>query len=91
MPVALSWLHYFSWLKYSVQAFVLNDLEGLELECDLPPPLSCEATGDEVIVRWPFDTWPYGKWECFALLCGIHVLFHIGSFLALKTLHREQR
>ncbi|SPR01275.1 unnamed protein product (mitochondrion) [Plasmodiophora brassicae] len=80
---ALSWLKYFSTIRYAYSSISQNEFRDLKFRC--PPNGQCFATGDSVLTTYGLEDYSIA-WNCFAsAVIGVG-FFLIGAFFfAVKT------
>jgi ATP-binding cassette subfamily G (WHITE) protein 2 len=55
LPIVANWIPYFSFLRWSFQAYAINEYKGLVFDCVGAAVGACRKTGEEVLISLSFD------------------------------------
>jgi len=101
IPVYWVWLYHISFLRYVLEALVINELDGLDFHCDkgdviLPPGFEqlenkvCPITsGNQVIDLFGMDTSNF--WFDFAMNFVFYFVFVVLTYLGIKYVRSIKR
>lgn len=93
IPAWLSWIRYLSFLYYAFSALMVNEFSGAccwscsngggdtveQQGEDIP---GCMRSGDQILERWGFGSWP--RWAGFAGLIGCLLVQHALGYTILR-------
>ena len=84
MPVWISWLENLSTIKWTFEAYSINEYTDLDLTCTEQEQIdgNCFGSGEEVLSYLSFTR--YKIWECLVILAGLFLGFHFIAFSCLK-------